>query len=353
MPDHLNLVRFRNDGDEFHVLWTARRALRMLDPSSRLVAVTVEGVSGNEPGDATRLEAGLLVIDTAEYYGSEDFSRAEQVVYCQLKYSTKTPGQPWTLSGLAGTLAGFARRYEQFRGRFGPSTVEAKLRFRFVTNRPIADAVTAAHAAVLAAAPPSSLSADARRALGDIVQETGLDGTELAAFTKLLEFRACEGALAAQQHELRSEVAWLMPIPDVHVTVDLKDLVRRKALSASQGDPTIRRTSVLQALDVVDEAQLLPAPPSFADLGVIVARTQEGDQVDGPGRLGTRRGARVGWCPEVGAGSTVAHPDASRLRGRRLRRVRERRLPQPVPTQAQARPRPIADHERAGGQGPV
>jgi hypothetical protein len=42
------------------------------------------------------------------------------------------------LSGLADTLADFARRYEQFRDQFGSSTTEAKLRFRFVTDRPIA-----------------------------------------------------------------------------------------------------------------------------------------------------------------------------------------------------------------------
>jgi hypothetical protein len=64
MLDHLNLARFRNEGDEFHVLWTARRTLKMLDPSSRLVAVAIERVSGNELADGTRLEAGLLVIDT-------------------------------------------------------------------------------------------------------------------------------------------------------------------------------------------------------------------------------------------------------------------------------------------------
>jgi hypothetical protein len=61
-PDHLNLVRFRNDGDEFHVLWTARHTLKMLDPGSRLVAVAIEGMSGNELADRTRLEAGLLVM---------------------------------------------------------------------------------------------------------------------------------------------------------------------------------------------------------------------------------------------------------------------------------------------------
>jgi hypothetical protein len=97
----------------------------------------------------------------------------------------------------------------------------------------------------------------------------------LAAFTKLLEFRAREGALATQQHELGSEAAGLMPIPDTQVTIALKELVRRKALSAAAEDSTIRRISVLQALGVIDECQLLPAPPRFPDLTNPVARAQE------------------------------------------------------------------------------
>ena len=67
MANYLDLVRYRNDGDEFHVLWTARRALRILDPRSGLVAVTVEGVSDGETAQGNQIKAGLLVIDTAEY----------------------------------------------------------------------------------------------------------------------------------------------------------------------------------------------------------------------------------------------------------------------------------------------
>ena len=101
MANYLDLVRYRNDGDEFHVLWTARRALRILDPRSGLVAVTVEGVSDGETAQGNQIKAGLLVIDTAEYYSAERFEEADLVAYCQLKYSTKAADEPWTPSGLA------------------------------------------------------------------------------------------------------------------------------------------------------------------------------------------------------------------------------------------------------------
>jgi hypothetical protein len=109
MANEENFVRYRNDGDDFHVLWTARRALRLLDPTSDLVGVSVEGVHGREL-DGSELTAGLLVVDTAEYYGSLDLRQARQVVFYQLKYSTQEPDKPWPVSGLADTLRGFADR---------------------------------------------------------------------------------------------------------------------------------------------------------------------------------------------------------------------------------------------------
>lgn len=66
MTKYLDLVRYRNDGDEFHVLWTARRALRMLAPRSGLVAVTVEGVSERETTHGDQIEAGLLVVQARD-----------------------------------------------------------------------------------------------------------------------------------------------------------------------------------------------------------------------------------------------------------------------------------------------
>lgn len=61
-------VRARNDGEDFHLLWTARRAPRLLVKRTGLAAIQIEGCSPAE-----------LVIDTAEYYGDRDFSRATRI----------------------------------------------------------------------------------------------------------------------------------------------------------------------------------------------------------------------------------------------------------------------------------
>ena len=42
------LVRPSREGDQFHYVWAARRSLRLLLPSSGLVAVTIEGASPSD-----------------------------------------------------------------------------------------------------------------------------------------------------------------------------------------------------------------------------------------------------------------------------------------------------------------
>src|SRR5437763_16925084 len=82
------LVRASRDGDQFHYSWAARRCLRLLSPSSGLVAVTIEAASSVEFPNGEAVEAGEELIDVGEYYGSEDITQATLVRYIQLKHST-------------------------------------------------------------------------------------------------------------------------------------------------------------------------------------------------------------------------------------------------------------------------
>jgi hypothetical protein len=80
-------VRFSRDGDQFHYLWASRRCLRLLAYDTDLVAVSIEGSSVQEGETTTSAEAGEEVIDVAEYYGSEDLTKARFIQYTQLKHS--------------------------------------------------------------------------------------------------------------------------------------------------------------------------------------------------------------------------------------------------------------------------
>ena len=134
---HISSVRASREGDQFHYLWAARRCLRLLSPASGLIAVTIEGVSPLENPAGSALQAGEEAIDVAEYYESQKLEGARRVEYIQLKHSTLRVADQWTQSGLETTLKKFAERYTELRQRFGTDSSQNRIRFRFVSNRPI------------------------------------------------------------------------------------------------------------------------------------------------------------------------------------------------------------------------
>jgi NACHT domain-containing protein len=272
--DHLDLVRFRNDGDDFHVLWTARRALKILWPDSGLVAVAVEGISERDRHQGRKIEAGLLVADTVEYYGGESFEQARQIVVNQLKYSTTSASQGWPASGVEETLAGFAERYRALVAAHGKAEVSAKCRFRFITNRPL----SAELQLVLAAARRNNgrkLSTRARTALLRLKSACALKGAELKRFLKIVDFVAGHASRFETAGELGQAARQVQPGLYAQATAGLKEMVRSKAVSEEAADPTIRRETVLRAFGVEDERDLFPAPAQFDSVPDRVAHHQE------------------------------------------------------------------------------
>ena len=60
-------ARGSNTGDVFHELWAVRQALRLLDASDTLTALTVEGVPAANSSDS-----GLDEVDCTLLFGGED-----------------------------------------------------------------------------------------------------------------------------------------------------------------------------------------------------------------------------------------------------------------------------------------
>jgi len=137
-------ARESNAGDDFHLVWAAKKALALLEPNTNFKALSVEGPN---PLDAKEFEIDsndLLSIDVAEYYGEKTFEEASKVIFSQLKYSTRMGNEDWTLAKLctpsnkkrdnsiirrlAQTYAGFNKRY---------SNLESKLVLKLVSNRKI------------------------------------------------------------------------------------------------------------------------------------------------------------------------------------------------------------------------
>ena len=80
MSSNVDKVRFSRAGDDFHLLWTVRRSLQLINPKSDLICVAIEGIS---PEEEVNNKEGLLSIDTAEYYRSEDINEARKIKYFQ------------------------------------------------------------------------------------------------------------------------------------------------------------------------------------------------------------------------------------------------------------------------------
>jgi hypothetical protein len=265
-----DLVRTTRDGDQFHYLWAARRCLNLLAPASTLALVSIEGASEGESGTGVALEEGDEVIDVAEYFGGTDFASASQVRYIQLKHSTLHADDEWTMAGLAGTLTGFAKRFNALEAR---GEKHAKFQFVFATNRPIsADIWNALEDARTKAAPRNKVASNG------LAKYTGLSADKLAEFCALLQIEGEHGGFLAQRSALESDFRAYLPGADHEALLLLKDLVTRKATSEFSADRTISRLDVLRALNV-EEEDLFPAVNKIEMPAAVVARDQEGDLV--------------------------------------------------------------------------
>ena len=264
-----NLVRWSRDGDQFHYLWAARRCLRLLSAQDDLVAISIEGPSPGELSGAAVVDAGEEVIDIAEYFGSEDISKARLVRYMQLKHSTLHATEPWTASGLEKTIVGFVKLYLGRLQAFPIEVVASKVGFWFVTNRPIGTDFTDAVADAAAQASPRHPNE-----LEKLERFTGLQGEALAAFSKLLHFEDRQDDYWDQRNILFQDVSDYLPDADFDAPLQLKELVTRRALSEGEKNSTITKIDVLRALNT-DENRLFPAPCLIQSPDAAVPRTQE------------------------------------------------------------------------------
>ncbi|WP_174813724.1 hypothetical protein [Aquisalimonas sp. 2447] len=266
-----DLVRASRDGDQFHYLWAARRCLSLLDSHSGLVAVAIEGASRSEASGGDQIEAGEELIDVAEYYGSEDISQAERIVYIQLKHSTYQTSEAWTLSGIKRTLSGFSGRYRELLSHFDKLHIQSKVTFCFLSNRSISPRLLESIHDVA-----NSKTSHQTQIFSKLEEITGLTGQELSDFCSLLRLEGNEDGYWEQRNILFKDVSGYLPNLDDDAPVQLKELITRNALSESTGDPTIRRFDVLRALKV-DDDDLFPAPCLIRNEPNAVAREQEPD----------------------------------------------------------------------------
>lgn len=277
-PVPVSLVRTSRDGDQFHYLWAARRSLLLLDPTTDLVAIAIEGAAVTAEtiaGSSAAAEASEAdeIIDVAEYRGHEDIAKASAVRYAQLKHSTRRAHVHWPPSGLEKTLSRFATKFRDLRQQFGNESVSSRFTFAFVSNRPVDAEFVETISDVAAKRPPR------HPALADKLKRfAALDGDELAEFARVLQIEDKEDAYILQRQNLASEFSAYLPDSDADAPFQLKELVTRKALSESAANNVIRKHDVLRALGT-DVRELFPAENKLEQLADPIPRAYESDIV--------------------------------------------------------------------------
>lgn len=262
-------VRARNDGEDFHLLWTARRSMRLLDKRTGLVAIKIEGCSPAEGMVGT--STAELVIDTAEYYGDEDFSRATRIEYWQLKHSTVQTDKAWNASELSETIAQFAGLYKERCRQHGNDAVGDKLRFVFLTNRPIDVRLLGALTAT-----PRSGAQD--RLLRTWRSKSGMEDVEFNTFLRLLRLDGRTPGHGEQDALLRGELAGISPRAlDADLRDRLIEFVRNKTLTPAAGENGISKERLLGLFGVRSAELLFPALPVFEELAGVLPREQEAE----------------------------------------------------------------------------
>ena len=191
------------------------------------------------------------MIDLAEYWGSSDIDDADHVVYRQFKHSTTRPDEPWTFSYLTKTLIGFARKYRSHRENH-PEAL-GRIRFEFITNRPVSDSALAALEDLKKGRQSSAADAARRRLAGILAAD------DIVGLANALDVDLQAPALLRLRQLLETQVAGLLPGAPGDQALLLKEMISSRATSVSGEQPAVYREDVLAALKTSDD-QLMPAP---------------------------------------------------------------------------------------------
>lgn len=250
-------------GDVFHYRWAARRCLKLIQPTSKLEYIVVEGSTEGK-------KAGEYVLDVSEYY--DNSASTKRIEYYQLKHTTKHSkdrGKPFQLGDLKNTIVGFSQRFQQHKKE---KTLKG-VAFTILTNRRIDVKFKQKISAIIKG------NATEKRFTTTLERYTELSGLELSEFCALINLEDSEGDYNVQKEELRIEMAQLQPGSiDTAQADSLITLVQESVLPSSDGK--IIKEDILRRFGVNSSEQLFPASPSFEESENITIREVYNDLID-------------------------------------------------------------------------
>jgi hypothetical protein len=266
-------VRASRDGHEFHEAWAARKALQLVMPTDELVGIAVEGPAPADQADASA--ETVEIADLVLYYGNRPtFDGAHSVVIVQVKYSKSSQSVPYRASAAKKTISKFAAAFRSHKRQHGAKDVEKKLAFELITNRPIYREFAKAIDGLASGIPSKG---DAKKQAIQFTSACGFKDKELAQFAQKVRITGLAGSLSQNKQHLARVLADWSVAPDAMARVRLRSmrqLLRDKAGLAGEGQNVIRRTDVLDALELQGPEDLFPCPASFPEVGKVVEREQ-------------------------------------------------------------------------------
>jgi len=135
-----------NAGDDFHVLWTLKKSLELLNfDSNGLKAIYVEGIEKDVEESIDPTGEKFLGVDLTEYYGENSFAQSSQIIISQLKYSTRRIEENITFSELykskkknsfgGSIIMRLANSFKALADEFGIDEVRKKVVIKLISNR--------------------------------------------------------------------------------------------------------------------------------------------------------------------------------------------------------------------------
>lgn len=300
-------ARGSNAGDDFHELWALRQALTLLDTRSKLLKVTVEGLTAeDEEGTSSDSWDG---VDCAFYYGDDRSRSYERIVIAQLKYSAADSAGSWTVARLShstkkkgnnSVINRLATAFASLKSKYPDLAQSGNLTCQFVSNQKVAPEVVEAFSDE-----QKTSSHEKSKRVSDrstLQAASGLSTSDFEVFSKALDFSQCghDSRFSIEERILSTISEWTEN--DARSAVnDLLMFIRRKMLPEASGEE-ITRHSIIASLGFSDPAALFPCPSSIKQIDRIVPRQASKDVVT---HLLTGK-QRICLYGEGGCGKTTA-----------------------------------------------
>ena len=251
-------ARTSNAGDAFHEIWAMRKALELLDPGSRLVCLTVEGMPAAISGEDNRLWDG---VDCALFYGESEEGPFDRIEIVQLKYSSTAPEKNWTLGRLTwntkqkGNNSVARRLADAFNGiikEYGLTYEDARktVTISLVTNQSIAPSLAGLVKRIRGGNMDSGQAEKLRKA-------TGLPKKKLRLFCECLELKGGEQSRAELETDVTRKIGQMIDTDARDASSRILMEVTRRMLPEGR-DERITRITVESWLGVGWSSGLFP-----------------------------------------------------------------------------------------------